>query len=377
MPQPCDRDFMQQALRLARKGAGRVSPNPMVGAVVVRDGAVVGTGYHRRFGGPHAEVYALRQAGARARGAHLYVTLEPCSHTGKTPPCTDAVIASGVARVSVGMRDPNPLVSGRGIARLRRAGIWVQVGLLQEACRRLNEAFVRHITCGVPWVVLKAAMSLDGRIATRTGDSRWISCERSRRLVHRLRAEADAVMVGVGTVIADDPQLTVRLCRGAGRAPLRVVVDSSLRTPLASNVLRPDLAAGTMVATTARMAASDRAGRIRALGAEVVGVAGRGRRVDLQALMRLLGRRGVAQVMLEGGAELNASALAAGIVDKVMLFYAPRILGGRSALGMVGGTGAALVADGVRVRELRVSTVGADVLVEGYVETGRPCGSAR
>ncbi len=210
--------FMKQALGLARKGAGRVSPNPMVGALVVREGAVVGAGYHRCFGGPHAEVHALQQAGELARGADIYVTLEPCSHTGKTPPCADALIQAGVGRVFVGMADPNPLVSGRGMKKLRAAGIAVVSGILEKECRRLNESFLKYITTGMPFVALKSAVTLDGRIATRTGDSKWITCPESRRVAHLLRSEADAVMVGSGTVLADDPQLTARLGGKAGQA---------------------------------------------------------------------------------------------------------------------------------------------------------------
>ena len=211
-------DYMRAALALAHKGAGRVSPNPMVGALVVRKGRVVGAGYHRAFGAAHAEVNALRRAGSAARGADLYVTLEPCSHHGKTPPCVDQVIASGIKRVFIGQVDPNPLVRGRGIRRLRAAGLEVMVGILRAECAALNEAFSKHVTTGLPLVTLKAAMTLDGKIATRTGDSRWITCAQSRRMVHRMRAEADAVMVGIGTVLTDDPQLNVRLGRQKARS---------------------------------------------------------------------------------------------------------------------------------------------------------------
>ena len=241
--------FMKQALGLARKGAGRVSPNPLVGALIVRYGAVVGEGYHRLFGGPHAEVHALVQAGDLARGADIYVTLEPCSHTGKTPPCADALIRAGIARVFVGMADPNPLVSGRGIKKLETAGIAVESGILEKECRRMNESYLKYITTGMPFVVLKAAATLDGRIATRTGDSKWITCPESRSFAHRLRFEADAVMVGSGTLLADDPELTVRLGRKASKQPLRVIVDGRLRIPLASRVLQHDFASGTMIVT--------------------------------------------------------------------------------------------------------------------------------
>ena len=285
-------DYMRAALALAHKGAGRVSPNPMVGAVVVRKGRVVGAGYHRAFGAAHAEVHALRRAGSAARGADLYVTLEPCSHYGKTPPCVDQVIASGIKRVFIGQVDPNPLVRGRGIRRLRAAGIEVMVGILRAECAALNEAFSKHVTTGLPLVTLKAAMTLDGKIATRTGDARWITCAQSRRMVHRMRAEADAVMVGIGTVLADDPQLNVRLGRQK-RDPLRIVVDSRLRIDPACKLLQAGLAVGTLIVTGPRAALSSKAETLRSLGAEVLGCRMRGSRIDLAALMSVLGRRGI------------------------------------------------------------------------------------
>jgi diaminohydroxyphosphoribosylaminopyrimidine deaminase / 5-amino-6-(5-phosphoribosylamino)uracil reductase len=360
--------FMKQALGLARKGAGRVSPNPLVGALVVRDGAVVGAGYHRYFGGPHAEVYALQQAGNRARGADMYVTLEPCSHTGKTPPCADALIQAGVGRVFVGMADPNPLVSGRGMKKLRSAGIAVESGILENECRRLNESFLKYITTGMPFVVLKAAATLDGRIATRTGDSKWITCPESRRFAHRLRADADAVMVGSGTVLADDPQLTVRLGRKAARQPLRVIVDGRLRTPLSSRMVQPEYAAGTLLVTSVCKAATPKTRKLQALGIRVLGCPQKSGRIDMRRLLKKLAAGGIASVLIEGGAELAASALADGIVDKVYVFYAPKILGGRQALGMIGGKGCSRIAEAVNIVDLRLRRIKNDILIEGYVE---------
>lgn len=362
---------MRTALALARRGAGRVSPNPMVGALVVRAGRVLGSGYHRSFGGPHAEVYALRQAGPRARGADLYVTLEPCSHYGKTPPCADAVIASGIKRVFIGQTDPNPRVRGRGVRRLRTAGIEVRLGILKKECAELNAAFSKYITSGLPLVTLKAAMTLDGRIATRTGDSKWITCTQSRALVHRTRAESDAVMVGIGTVMADDPRLNVRLGRKRSRDPLRVVIDSRLRIDPASALMQAGSAAGTLVLTGKRAAQGAKADLLRSRGAEVLGCPCRGRRLDLEAALRLLGSRGISSVLLEGGASLFGAALRSGIVDRVMLFYAPKLLGGADGLPLAAGTGPAHIDECRRLDNMRVRFVGSDFLVEGTLRTGR------
>ncbi len=360
--------FMKQALGLARKGAGRVSPNPLVGALVVRNGAVIGAGYHRCFGGPHAEVHALRQAGGLARGADIYVTLEPCAHVGKTPPCADALIQAGVGRVFVGMADPNPLVSGRGIKKLSAAGIAVESGILENECRKLNESFLKYITTGMPFVVLKAAATLDGRIATHTGDSKWITCPESRMFAHRLRSEADAVMIGSGTVLADDPELTVRLGRKAARQPLRVIVDGRLRIPLTSRVLQPDFASGTMIVTRPDKASTPKARKLMAAGAQVLAGAQKNGHIDMSKLFRKLAACGIASVLIEGGAELSASALAGGVVDKVYVFYAPKILGGRQAVGMIGGKGCAHIAEAVSIVDVRLRRIKDDVLIEGYVE---------
>jgi diaminohydroxyphosphoribosylaminopyrimidine deaminase/5-amino-6-(5-phosphoribosylamino)uracil reductase len=342
----------------------------MVGALVVRRGQVIGSGYHRRFGGPHAEVHALRRAGSAARGADLYVTLEPCSHHGKTPPCVDRVIASGIKRVVVGQVDPNPRVRGRGIRRLRAAGIEVVTGVLRAECSALNEAFSKHVTTGLPLVTLKAAMTLDGKIATRTGDSKWISCEQSRRLVHLLRAEADAVMVGIGTVEADNPRLTVRLGRKRTRDPLRIVVDSRLRIDPGCNLLKSGCAVGTMIVTGTSSAASPQADMLRSRGAEVLGCRMKGRRIDLKHLMGLLGKRGISHIVLEGGATLIGEALRAGIVDRAMLFYAPKILGGSDAVGLASGRGPTAITGCMQLKGMSVRTIGNDILVEGRLHYG-------
>jgi len=362
--------FMKKALRLARKGAGSVSPNPLVGAVIVKHGTAVGQGYHRVFGGAHAEINALTNAGPKARGADLYVNLEPCCHHGKTPPCVDALIEHGIRRVYVGMVDPNPAVCGKGIRKLKKAGVDIETGLLENECRRLNESFIKYVTKQTPFVILKAAATLDGNIATPAGDSKWITSEKSRTYVHKIRASVDAVMVGVGTVLADDPLLTVRLYKGVKKDPVRIIVDSALRIPLSSNVLKPELAEKTIIATAGVRAASKKAKTIRGRGARILSVPLKGARPDLRKLVALLGKRQISSLLIEGGSEINASALASGIVDKVMLFYAPKIIGGKKAIGMVGGDGVRYIADACQISDASVRRVGCDVLVEGYINKG-------
>lgn len=354
---------MQRALELARLGLGRTSPNPPVGAVVARGGAVVGEGYHRKSGTPHAERVALANAGEVARGADLYVTLEPCCHHGRTPPCTDAIIEAGIARVFYAVEDPDPHCAGGGEAALSAAGIEVEGGLLRDDARRLLAGYIRHRVSGRPLVTVKLAMSLDGRIATKTGDSQWISGDRSRRIVHEMRDRCDAVMVGVGTVLVDDPALTTRDVPG-GRDALRVIVDSRASTPADAKVIRQQSDAGCLIACTAA-ASLDRVGILRDAGAEVCVLPERAGRVDLAALMDALGRRGVLNLLVEGGGDLAGGALAAGVVDRVMLFYAPLIIGGRDAVPAVGGEGAECVADALRLHDVTTRRIGDDLLIEG------------
>jgi diaminohydroxyphosphoribosylaminopyrimidine deaminase/5-amino-6-(5-phosphoribosylamino)uracil reductase len=358
-----DERFMRRALDLARRGLGRTSPNPAVGSVVVRDGAIVGEGYHRSAGQPHAERIALANAGDAARGAEIFVTLEPCCHHGRTPPCTDAIIEADIARVVYAMEDPDPRCAGGGEAALQAAGIEVEGGLLREEARRLLAGYVRHRLTGRPLVTLKLAMSLDGRIATRTGDSQWISGEKSRAIVHRMRDRCDAVMVGVGTVLADDPALTTRDVPD-GRDALRVIVDSTARTPVDAQVVREESNAGCLIACT-HAAPPDRVSVLRDEGAEVLVLPTRGGHVDLAALMEALGERGVLNVLLEGGGSLAAGALEAGVVGRTMFFYAPLIIGGREAVPGVGGEGAERVADAVRLTRMTTRQVGEDLLIEG------------
>ncbi len=315
---------MKRALALAARGRGRTSPNPMVGAVLVRSGRVIAEDYHRRAGTPHAEALVLQSAGEKARGATLYVSLEPCCHTKKrTPPCTKAIIASGVARVVVAMRDPNPKVSGRGIAEIEAAGIKTTCCVLEDKARALNEAYIKQITTGLPFVTLKAAMTLDGKIATPEGQSKWITSAPARKIVHRLRSSVDAVITGIGTVAADDPELTARI-RGAHQ-PVRVVIDPSLRIADSARVLQtpPD----TIIVT--RESGGALARSFEARGVRILGYKGT---LDLKWLLRELGSIGMNSVLIEGGATLNGHALMEGIVDRVMIFVAPKIIGGAALI---------------------------------------------
>jgi diaminohydroxyphosphoribosylaminopyrimidine deaminase/5-amino-6-(5-phosphoribosylamino)uracil reductase len=361
-----DARFMRLALRLGRRGLGRTSPNPPVGAVVVAGQRIVGRGYHRKAGAAHGEAAALLAAGRRARGATLYVTLEPCAHHGRTPPCTDAIIAAHVRRVVVGTRDPNPNVPGNGIARLRAAGIEVTTSVEQEACDELIAAFRKHATTGLPLVTLKLAASLDGRIATATGESRWITGAPSRQLVHRLRAEHDAILVGAETVIHDDPELTCRL-RG-GRNPLRIVLDGRLRLPLTARVLTT-AAARTLVVTGHR-ASPAKLRRITARGAAVLQLPAPRGQISLRRLMRALGKQGVTSVLVEGGATVAAAAIRAKVVDRLLVFYAPTLIGG-DGRPMLGPLGVRRLRQAPRLGPLRVRRLAADVLLATEVMNDR------
>ena len=355
--------YLRMACRLARKAAGRTSPNPMVGAVIVRAGKIVGRGYHRFAGGDHAEIIALKRAGAKARGATLYLTLEPCSHHGRTPPCAAEVIRAGIRRVVCGTQDPNPLVAGRGIRQLRRAGIEVRVGVLEDEAHNLIEAFAKFITHRMPFVTLKLAASLDGRIATATGDSHWISGEASRLMVHRLRNEVDAVLVGSGTLRADDPQLTCRIA--GGRNPLRVVLDSRLRISPKAKVLRQADGQKTIVAAGAGASARKKRA-VEALGAQVWRLPLKHKQVAWRPLMRKLAGLGVVSVLIEGGGAIAASALEEKVVDKILFFYAPKILGG-DGRPMIDSLGLRRVEQAIRVKDWHFTRSGTDLLVTGYL----------
>jgi diaminohydroxyphosphoribosylaminopyrimidine deaminase / 5-amino-6-(5-phosphoribosylamino)uracil reductase len=358
-----DEFYIRTACRLARKAAGRTSPNPMVGAVLVRAGKVVGTGYHRFAGTDHAEIVALKHAGAKARGATLYITLEPCSHHGRTPPCVGALIRAGIKEVVCGTKDPNPLVAGRGIRQLRRAGIGVRVGVLEEMCRALIESFSKYITRRLPFVVLKLAATLDGKIAAASGDARWISGEDSRMTAHRLRNEVDAIVIGSGTVIADDPQLTCRI--PGGRNPWRVVLDSGLRIPLSAQILGQKDPAKTIV-VTGTSASMTKLRAIEALGARVWRIPLVRARLPWLPVLRKLTAMEIVSIMIEGGAEIAASALKEKIVDKIIFFYAPKILGG-DGRSMIGALDIRRMKRAMLVKKLGVVQSGGDLMVSGYL----------
>lgn len=355
-----DENYMKLCLKLAKKGKGFVSPNPLVGAVVVKEGRIIGRGYHPRYGAPHAEVYALEEAGEKARNADLYVNLEPCAHYGKTPPCVQAIIKAGIKRVVIGMVDPNPMVNGKGIEKLREVGIEVEVGVLEEEARELNEAYIKFITEGVPFVALKMAQSIDGKIATKTGESKWITGERARRMVHKLRSEYDAVLVGCGTILADDPSLT---SYGLGRDPVRIVLDGKGKVPLSARVFRNDVK--RFVFTTTQASPSWIEG-LRNIGVEVI--VSEGEEVDLREMLKELGKRGIASLLVEGGGETAASFLEWGVVDKIFFFFAPLIIGGRDAKTSVEGEGCQNLKDAIRLKRLKIRKIGEDFLVEAYIK---------
>ncbi len=358
-------DPMARALELAARGLGRTAPNPPVGAVLVRDGAIVGEGHHVAPGQPHAEVVALAEAAERARGATLFVTLEPCAHFGRTPPCADAIVAAGVAEVRYAVGDPDPRVSGRGAGALEAAGVRVSAGDHAAEASELLRGYLRRVREGRPWVTAKYAMSLDGKTATRTGDARWISGDPSRGHVHVLRDRADAVIVGIGTVLADDPELTVRPAPPDGRQPLRVVVDSGLRMPTESVLAGPSFRNGTVVAHVggdADPAVHARAMRLRACGIDLLSLpAARDGHVDLACLASDLGRRGLNDILVEGGGELLAGFLAAGLIDEIEACVAPVLVGGRDAPSPVGGPGVDRLVDAPRWRVVKVTPRAPDV----------------
>lgn len=351
---------MRRALELAARAKGRTSPAPMVGCVIVRDGNVIGEGFHARAGEPHAEVNAIHAAKDDVKGATLYISLEPCTHTGRTPPCVDFIIKHAPARVVVAMQDPNPLVSGRGIDKLRDAGIRVDVGMLEAEARRFNEFFVKFITTGRPFVIAKCGMSLDGKIATRTGHSRWVTGEDSRRMVHQLRNEMDAILVGSRTVMLDDPSLTTRLEGQDIRDPIRIVLDSAEYLDAERRVFH--------VASTAQTWVVVPEGSQCPPADDVLQVpVGKGG-VDMNALMEALGARNITSLLIEGGGTTHSSAFDAGIVDKVWFFIAPKIVGGRDAITPVEGDGVATMDESIRLTNMTVRSVGEDLLVEAYVE---------
>ena len=365
MSNDIDTKFMKAVLRQAGKGLGRTSPNPAVGAVIVKEGRIISKGYHKGAGLPHAEVDALNRLGNKAPGATLYVNLEPCNHHGKTPPCTDAILKSGIQRVVVGMEDPNPHVSGGGCVRLKENGISVTTGVLEGDCRRLNEAFIKFVLTGRPFVILKSALTLDGWMGTKTGHSKWISNDKSRQFIHRLRDRVDAVLVGVGTVLADNPSLTTRLPRGRGKDPIRVIVDTHLRTPPESKVLNHDSPNKTLIAVGSDVDPSE-IRRFQKKGVSTVVCPVKSGRIDLNALMEKLGAMSITSLLVEAGGLINGSMLRERLIDKFYLFKAPKILGGDDGMPMAAGPGPIKMDECLNLKDIRTRRFIDDILIEGY-----------
>ena len=360
-----DEIFMKKALMLARKGLGKTSPNPAVGAVVVRDDRIVGSGYHRRAGAPHAEIEALSRAGEAARDATLYVNLEPCNHYGRTPPCTHAIVESGVARVVIGITDPNPHVIGGGCEYLQSKGVEVTRGILQGECSQLNEAYITYATAGRPFVSLKVALTLDGWTATRTGNSKWITNERSRKQVHILRRSVDAVMVGVETVISDNPRLIPYLLRSSSPNPVRVIADTHLKIPLASMVLDP-MASGLTIMATGSKVSGQKKRAVEERGGKIVPCRLKKGRIDLSDLLTKLAELEICSILVEGGAALFASFVRDELVDKFYVFFGPKILGGDDGVPFTRGAGCDIISKCTNLKVHRVKRFGDDIMVEAY-----------
>jgi diaminohydroxyphosphoribosylaminopyrimidine deaminase/5-amino-6-(5-phosphoribosylamino)uracil reductase len=363
MAESADIRFMKRAIELAGKGFGLVNPNPVVGAVVVKNNQIIGEGFHEYFGGAHAEINALQNTDTE--GATLYVTLEPCNHFGKTPPCTDKIISSKISRLVIGVKDPNPIVNGKGIRRLRQSGIVVETGVLKEEIKKQNEVYLKFIPTGLPFCALKTAMTLDGKISTFTGESKWITNEKSRQFVHELRHRYAAVMVGLNTVIKDNPELTDRSDHSEKKHPIRIVVDSNGKTPAGSKVLDTEIAP-TLFAVTEN-ADPGFVRHIRKLGGDVIICPARNNKVNLSYLMKKLGEKGIDSVLLEGGSTLNFSAIEEGIVDKVFSFISPKMLGGATAHTPVGGKGIGKLDQAITLNIDSVQQFDSDLLIESYI----------
>jgi diaminohydroxyphosphoribosylaminopyrimidine deaminase/5-amino-6-(5-phosphoribosylamino)uracil reductase len=358
---------MKMALALAERGRGWTSPNPMVGAVVVKDGKVVGKGFHQAAGEPHAEIYALDEAGENAKGASLYVTLEPCNHVGRTPPCTNAILKGGIKRVVAGMKDPNPRVTGGGLDFLTSQGLDVTVGVCEDECRRLNEIFIKYVTTSLPFVILKCASTLDGRIATRTGDSKWITNPESRKFVHELRHTVDAVMVGIGTVAKDNPQLTTRLEGSKGSDPVRIILDTHLSVSPEAKLLHLSSGSDTLIVTSRPVEAEKRK-VLESSGVRLLAMDCYEDQIDLKTLVKELGKMEITSILVEGGSRVNGSALRAGIVDKICMFYAPKICGGDDGVPICRGPGVESMEQSMRLKHVSVRRFKDDVMIEGYLK---------
>lgn len=360
-----DTMYMKKAIELAKKGTGRTSPNPLVGAVVVRNGKIVGTGYHKKSGEPHAEIIALERAGALSRGANLYVNLEPCNHRGRTPPCTEAIIKAGIKRVFIAIRDPNPLVDGKGIVKLRENGVEVFEGLMEEEAFKTNEIFFKYIQTKQPFVALKTAISIDGKIATKTGESQWITGERARRHGHILRNTYDAILVGIGTVKKDNPRLTCRLPGKKGGNPIRIIVDSKLSINHDARVFDADISASTLIATT-NQAPLPKLQQIQKK-AKVL-LINKGLQVDLPTLLKRLGEMEIISILVEGGSRINGSFIADNLVDKYYCYIAPIIIGGDRAPGAFGGEGIPVLTSASKLMDVSINHLGEDLLLTGYLK---------
>lgn len=356
-------DYMKRALELAKKGAGHTSPNPMVGCVVVKDGRIATEGYHERYGEFHAERNALTRCEEDLTGAEMYVTLEPCCHQGNTPPCTDIIIERSIGKVYVGSMDPNPKVAGKGVKILQEHGIEVETGVLEKECLALNEIFFYYITTGIPYVAMKYAMTLDGKIASCTGDSKWVTGETARHHVHELRKQYSAILAGIGTVLADDPMLNCRIEEGVD--PVRVVCDSSLRIPLSSQLVKTAGDIPVIVAYAKENPEKEKA--LLQAGVELIS-AGRDGRVDLAVLMRELGKRKIDSVLVEGGGAIHGSLLKSGLVQKIYCYLAPKLIGGREAGSPVEGDGFSRMKDALPVKEMEILPLGEDICISGRVE---------
>lgn len=360
-----DEYYMGLAINLARKGIGKVNPNPMVGAVIVKDNEIVGTGYHEKYGGKHAEINAIENSRERLNGSTMYVNLEPCSHFGKTPPCVDKIIESKINKVVIASVDPNPLVQGKGVKKLRDAGIEVKVGVLDEENKKLNEVFLKYIKNKKPFVVIKVAMSLDGKIATATGQSKWISCDESRRYVHKLRSEVMGILVGINTVIKDNPMLDCRLENG--KNPIRIIVDTTLKIPIDSKIVSSSKSIRTIVVTT-KNANRNVIKLLEDKGVEILTVNLKNNLVDLKEMINKLGELNIDSILIEGGSSLNFSAINENIVDKIQVYVAPIILGGESSKTSIGGQGVDDIKEASKLHRLEYKQVGSDILIEGYLK---------
>lgn len=357
-----DKIWMKKAIILAEKAKGRTSPNPMVGAVIVKNNKIIGKGYHKMAGEDHAEVLAIKNAGDNAKGATLYVNLEPCTHFGRTPPCVSAIIEAGIKRVVIGVEDPNPLVKGNGIKRLKEAGIEVKVGVLENESKKINEAFFKYITKKEPFVILKVASTLDGKIATSDGESKWITGERARQFVHHLRNQVDAVLVGIGTIFRDNPFLTARI-RG-GRDPIKVILDSRLRIPEDSNVIKinPEK---TIIATT-EFASKDKMNKIKEKGVKILTIKSKDGRVDLKELLSELGRMDIMTLLVEGGSRINGTFFDEGLIDKIIIFISPKLIGNDQPYGIFNGKGVKTLSEAKVIKGLNFRRMGEDIYIEGY-----------